>query len=120
MTDTTKTTAPVGSGTPTPPSSGKPAMTDEDIAKQKEEIEIARAKKADEDRDLLDDIRHGSGGVQSLEGERPEYEPPIGTKPENPIPAGLVVGGPVLSLEDQEYLARKGKGPSQMPGTKPK
>lgn len=109
----------MGSGSPIKPQpSDKPQMTDEDIQKQREEVDQARQKKADEDRDALDAARHGN--VQSLEGERPEYEPPIGTKPENPIPSGLVVGGPVLSLEEQAYLARTHKGPLQAPGTKPK
>lgn len=117
---------------PATPASQSPPPVSADTAKQEAAAIAAGAEQKSEDqiaiekhqqeltekRDKqLDAIR--SGDVKPLEGARPEYEPPIGTKPVNPIPTGLVVGGPVLDLDEQARLARMGKGPEQAPGTKP-
>lgn len=124
MTDVKKN-EPVGAATPANPLPPKEDPDEKQAAEQAGEkkrddelaIENARIEEAEKKQKQLDAIR--SGDVQSMEGARPEYEPPIGTKPVNPIPSGLVVGGPVLDLEEQARLARMKKGPEQAPGTKP-
>lgn len=127
MTDTKKAET-AGAATPAsqspPPVSADTAKQEAAMAagaEQKSEDQLAIEKHQQELTDKrdkqLDAIR--SGDVKPLEGARPEYEPPIGTKPVNPIPTGLVVGGPVLDLDEQARLARMGKGPEQAPGTKP-
>ena len=124
MVDVTKQAAPAPQ--PSPPAANparvNPAMKPtpvppEEKRAQEVEIEEARLAEADAKQKIMDDAKMGK--IQSLEGARPDHEPPIGTKPVNPIPSGLVVGGPVLDLEDQARLARQGKGPEQAPGTKP-
>lgn len=108
----------VGAATP---AAKEPVKTEAIPAEERraQEVEVQNAMNAEAEKrqKILDDAHFGK--VESLEGARPEHEPPIGTKPVNPIPSGLVVGGPVLSLEEQARLARTGKGPEQAPGTKP-
>jgi hypothetical protein len=112
----TKTASAVGAATPAAKAPDK-GFDPEARREQTLEIEKAREEEAEKKQKMLDDARMGK--VVSLEGARPEHEPPIGTKPVNPIPSGLVVGGPVLDLEEQARLARMKKGPEQAPGTKP-
>lgn len=117
MTDVSKQAAPAPTTQIPATKKTEPTPPPETRRAQEVEIEEARLAEADAKQKLLDDARMGK--IQSLEGARPDHEPPIGQRPVNPIPTGLVVGGPVLDLDEQARLARQKKGPEQAPGTKP-
>ena len=95
-----------------PTNSASPRPLDE--LKQKEEITNARIDQADRHDEIRQAAREGDPEA-SFEGARPEFEPLPG-EAKGSIPDGLVVGGPVLSLEEQERIARqRGKEGSPVP-----
>lgn len=87
-----------------------------DELSQEQDIKDRRAEDAMREQEIRDAAR--TGNVQSLEGARPEFEPPIGEGP-RPFPDGLVVGGPVLNPDERAFIADPKRNPNHPERAKP-
>lgn len=85
---------------------------------QEQEIQDHREKMQERHDEVIAKARDGEEA--SFEGARPEFEPLPG-EAKGSIPDGLTIGGPVLSLEEQDRIARsRGKEGSPIPHGKAK
>jgi hypothetical protein len=85
---------------------------------QEQEIQDHREKMQERHDAVIQSARDGEQA--SFEGARPEFEPLPG-EAKGSIPDGLTIGGPVLSLEEQDRIARsRGKEGSPVPHGKAK
>ena len=116
---TTPTTAPAASSAkPDQKSADAKAQRADEKQTQEQEIMDHRAEMADRHDDVVQKAR--AGEEASFEGARPEFEPLPG-EAKGSIPDGLTVGGPVLSLDEQDRIARqRGKDGSPVPTGKAK
>jgi len=127
MPDTKATTGATGATTtaPTTPTTNTETLPltaaerrPEEEQTQTQEIQDHREKMQERHDDVIQAAR--AGEEASFEGARPEFEPLPG-EAKGSIPDGLTIGGPVLTLEEQDRIARsRGKEGSPVPTGKTK